>query len=57
VSTHNGTGVVGAPGTNVRLGNNSITDNGAATGGGGTIFSFKNNDFDVAAGVTPINPQ
>jgi Right handed beta helix region len=57
VSTHNGTGVNGAPGTNVRLGNNSITDNGAAVGGGGTIFSFKNNDFDVAAAVTPINPQ
>jgi hypothetical protein len=57
VSTHNGTGVVAVPGTNCRLGNNSITDNGAALGGGGTVFSFKNNDFDVAAAVTPINPQ
>ena len=57
VSTHNGTGINAVAGTNCRLGNNSITDNGAAVAGGGTVFSFKNNDFDVAAAVTPINPQ
>jgi parallel beta helix pectate lyase-like protein len=57
VSAHNATGINAVAGTNCRLGNNSITDNGAAVAGGGTVFSFKNNDFDVAATVTPINPQ
>ena len=57
VSTHNGTGVTCVPGANVRLGNNSITDNGAAIGGGGTPSSFKNNDIDVIVALTPINPQ
>ena len=57
VSTHNGTGIVCAAGTNVRIGNNSITDNTAATAVAGTLSSFKNNDFDVVVVVTPINPQ
>jgi parallel beta helix pectate lyase-like protein len=57
VSTHNGTGVICNSGTTVRLGNNSITDNGAAFGGSGIPSSFKNNDIDVIVTVTPINPQ
>jgi hypothetical protein len=57
VSTHNGTGIVCAAGTSVRIGNNSITDNTAATTVAGTLSSFKNNDIDVAITATPINPQ
>jgi hypothetical protein len=55
VSTHNGTGIVNN--STVRLGNNSITDNGAAFGGSNTPSSFKNNDIDVVVAVTQIVPQ
>jgi hypothetical protein len=57
VSTHNGTGIVCNSGTVVRLGNNSITDNTAGFGGTGVPSTFKNNDIDVIAALTPINPQ
>ena len=57
VSTHNGTGIVCNSGTTVRLGNNSITDNAAGFGGTGVPSTFKNNDIDVIAALTPINPQ
>jgi len=57
VSAHNGTGVVCVTGAIVRLGNNSITDNGAAVGGTGTCSSFKNNDIDAVVTLTPVNPQ
>lgn len=57
VSTHNGTGIVCAAGTTVRIGNNSITDNGAATAVAGSFFTFKNNNIDMAIVATPINPQ
>jgi hypothetical protein len=56
-STHNGTGVTCVPGATVRLGNNTITDNSTAVGGGGTAQTFKNNDIDVVVAMTPINPQ
>jgi len=59
VSTHNtGLGLSCSPGTTVRIGNTSITDNnggGADTGGG--CSSFKNNDIGTAVVLTPINPQ
>ncbi len=55
MSTHNGTGVSCAAGSTVRLGNMSITDNGAATGG--TCSSFKNNDIDQTVTLNTINPQ
>jgi len=57
VSSHNGTGIVCASGAIVRLGNNSITDNGSAVGGTGTCSSFQNNNIDVVVALTPINPQ
>jgi len=57
VSTHNGTGIVCNSGTVVRLGNNSITDNTAGFGGTGVPSTFKNNDIDVIAALTQINPQ
>jgi hypothetical protein len=58
LATHNGTGVTCNTGAVVRLGNNSIVDNGAAVGGSGTCQSFKNNDIDVAGLIlTGINPQ
>jgi hypothetical protein len=57
VSTHNGTGIVCNSGTTVRLGNNSITDNTAGFGGTGVPSTFKNNDIDVVAALTPINPH
>jgi hypothetical protein len=57
VSAHNGTGVVCAAGAIVRLGNNSITDNGAAVGGTGTCSSFQNNNIDAVVTLTPINAQ
>jgi hypothetical protein len=57
VSTHNGTGIVCNSPTTVRLGNNSITDNTAGFGGSGVPSTFKNNDIDVIAALTPINPQ
>jgi len=55
LSSHNGTGVGCAAGTTVRLGNDSITDNGTALAG--TCSSFKNNDIDVVVAVNTINPQ
>ena len=57
VSAHNGTGIVCAAGTTVRIGNNSITDNGAATAVAGSLFSFMNNNIDVVIAASPINPQ
>ncbi|HXM71474.1 MAG TPA: hypothetical protein VN970_10090 [Thermoanaerobaculia bacterium] len=54
-STHNATGVSCAAGSTVRLGNMSITDNTAATGG--TCSSFKNNDIDQVVTLNTINPQ
>jgi hypothetical protein len=57
VSTHNGTGIVCNSGTLIRLGNNSITDNTAGFSGTGVPSTFKNNDIDVIAALTPINPQ
>lgn len=57
VSTHNGTGIVCNTPATVRLGNNSITDNTAGFGGSGVPSTFKNNDIDVVAALTPINPQ
>jgi len=56
VSTHNSTGFTCVAGTNVRIGNTSISDN---PGGNafGSCSSYKNNDIDTAVVVTPINPQ
>jgi hypothetical protein len=55
VAAHNATGASCAAGTTVRLGNMSITDNTAATGG--TCTSFKNNDIDQVVTLNTINPQ
>jgi hypothetical protein len=57
VLTHNGTGIVCALGTTVRIGNNSITNNGAATAVAGTLFSYLNNNIDVVITASTINPQ
>lgn len=57
VSTNNGTGIVCAAGTTVRIGNNSITNNGAATAVAGTLFSYLNNNIDVVITASTINPQ
>jgi hypothetical protein len=59
VSTHNGTGINSAGGTNMALGNNSITDNTTLASISGTVFTFKNNDVGggTLTPVTPINPQ
>jgi len=51
----NGTGIVCAAGTSVRLGNMSIVSNTTAVAG--TCSSFKNNDIDAVVALTPINPQ
>ncbi|HEV8240562.1 MAG TPA: hypothetical protein VGS57_14430 [Thermoanaerobaculia bacterium] len=51
----NNPGVSCSAGTNVRLGNTSITGNASAIGG--TCSSYKNNDIDAVVGLTPINPQ
>jgi hypothetical protein len=56
VSTHNGTGVVCAAGTIVRIGNMSISDNPTPVTSG-ACFSFQNNDIDTAVALTPLNPQ
>jgi hypothetical protein len=56
VSTHNGAGVDCSAGT-VRIGNMSISDNGTALATGGSCFSYKNNNVDVAIVVTPVAPQ
>ena len=57
LSSHNTSGVVCNTGAVVRLGNNSIVDNGGALAGTGTCLSYKNNDIDVVVAVTGINPQ
>jgi hypothetical protein len=59
VSTHNGTGINSAGGTNMGLGNNSIVDNTTLATISGTVFTFKNNDVGggTLTPVTPINPQ
>ncbi|MDQ5844935.1 MAG: right-handed parallel beta-helix repeat-containing protein [Acidobacteriota bacterium] len=57
VSTHNGTGIVCAAGTTVRIGNNSITNNGAATAVAGSLFSYLNNNIDAVISASTINPQ
>jgi hypothetical protein len=59
VSAHNGTGIVCAAGTTVRIGNNSITDNTSAAAVAGSFFTFKNNNIDavISPAPTPINPQ
>lgn len=56
VSSHNLTGVTCVAGSNVRIGNTSISDN---SGGdiAGTCSSFQNNDIATAVALTPINPQ
>lgn len=56
VTANNGTGVVCAAGTTVRIGNTSIAGNGSAVTSG-TCSSYKNNDIDVAVTINPINPQ
>jgi len=58
-SNQNATGVVCNPGTTVRLGNNSITDNGTAVSTGGTCQTFKNNDIDAPGilGLTVVVQQ
>jgi hypothetical protein len=48
VATHNGTGVVCNAGTTVRIGNMSISDNGAAVSSGGSCSRFGNNDSDAS---------
>jgi len=55
VAHGNNPGVSCVAGSNVRLGNSSITGNAAAVAG--TCSTYKNNDIDVAVGLTPINPQ
>jgi hypothetical protein len=55
ISSGNGTGVVCAAGTSVRIGNTSIAGNGSAVAG--TCSSFKNNDIDTVVALTAINPQ
>jgi hypothetical protein len=57
VSAHNGTGIVCAAGTNVLLGNNSITGNTSPAASAGTLSTFKNNDIDAIVAMTPVNPQ
>ena len=59
VSTHNGTGLVVAAGTNIATGNDSMTDNTTLASISGTLFTFKNNDIGggTLSPVTPINPQ
>ncbi len=56
-ANQNGTGVFCNAGTTVRLGNNTITDNGTAVGTGGTCSTFKNNDIDQIVTLIAINPQ
>jgi hypothetical protein len=55
VVAQNGTGFSCAAGTTIRIGNTSVTNN--ATTVAGTCSTYKNNDIDVAVGLTPINPQ
>jgi hypothetical protein len=58
VAANNGTGVICNSGTTVRLGNTSISGNGAAVGGTGTCSTYKNNNIDVPGlTLTLINPQ
>jgi hypothetical protein len=56
VAANNGTGVVCAAGTTVRIGNTAISGNGSPVTAG-ACFSYKNNDIDVAVSINPINPQ
>jgi len=56
VSVNNGTGVVCAASTVVRIGNTTIAGNGSPVTAG-ACASYKNNDIDVAVTVTPTNPQ
>src|SRR5262249_55781049 len=56
ISVGNGTGVVCAAGTTVRVGNSGISGNGSAVTAG-ACFSFKNNDIDVLVSINPLNPQ
>jgi len=58
-SNQNGTGVVCNPTTTVRMGNNTITDNGTAVSTGGTCQTFKNNDIDAPGilGLTVVVQQ
>jgi len=55
VSANNGTGVVCAASTTVRIGKSAISGNGAVSAG--TCFSFQNNDVDGLAGFSPLNQQ
>lgn len=57
VSTGNGTGIICAAGTTVRLGNNSIVGNGSPASYAGSLYSFRNNDVDSAMSAAPIDPQ
>jgi hypothetical protein len=58
VSTNNGTGVVCNASTTVRIGNMSITNNGAAISAGGACTRFGNNDSDASlAAFTFTAPQ
>jgi hypothetical protein len=56
VAVNNGTGVVCAASTTVRIGNTSIAGNGSPVTAGACV-SFKNNDIDIAVTITPTNPQ
>jgi hypothetical protein len=55
-SSHNQNGVKCDPGTTVRIGNTSISDN-SASNISGTCSSYTNNDIDAIQALTPINPQ
>jgi hypothetical protein len=59
VSANNGTGIVCAVGTTVRIGNTSISGNPTPVTPMNTcLFSFKNNDIDTpSVAVSPVNPQ
>jgi hypothetical protein len=57
IAVGNQTGVVCNLNTAVRMGNMNIAGNGAAVGGTGTCFSYKNNDIDLTVTVSPVNPQ
>lgn len=57
VAVNNGTGVVCAVGTTVRIGNTQISGNTTAPVTNAACSSYKNNDIDAAVTLIPLNPQ
>ncbi len=56
VASNNGTGIVCAASTTVRIANTTIAGNGTAVTAG-ACSSYGNNNIDVAVTLIPINPQ